>query len=70
MTINEKSGNALHAKQQFEEQERIRQLKQRQQDHINGQLQSIRRMANTPEFVSSYYQTVQGNHFSKVTSTL
>ena len=46
--------------------ERVAFLKQKQHDNIERQLKDIRRMVNTPEFVSSYYQTVPGTSFAKV----
>jgi len=49
-----------------EQSERIAALKQKQHAHIERQLKDIRRMVNTPEFVSSYYQTVPGTSFAKV----
>jgi len=49
-----------------EQQERISVLKKRQHENIERQLKDIRRMVNTPEFVSSYYQTVPGSSFAKV----
>ena len=41
-------------------------LKKKQQNYIEGWLQNIRRMVNTPVFIGNYYNTKNGATFAKV----
>ncbi len=46
--------------------EKTKMLKKKQQNYIEGWLQSIRRMVNTPVFIGNYYNTKNGATFAKV----
>jgi ribosomal protein S19 len=53
-----------------EADDKIRQLKKKQHNYIENQLQDIRRMVNTPVFIGSYYGTKVGQSFAKVSHQL
>jgi ribosomal protein S19 len=69
------SARSLKGKQQVllsdkkvnkEVDEKTKMLKKKQQNYIEGWLQSIRRMVNTPVFIGNYYNTKNGATFAKV----
>lgn len=47
-------------------QQKIENIKKKQEQNIAMQLQEIRRMINTPTFLPNYFQSKEGQTFTKV----
>lgn len=59
-SYNHQQYNQHHMLQESVNQEKIRNIKKKQEMNIQSQLQDIRRMINTPTFMPSYFQSKEG----------